>query len=344
MSVSIFLISLLYILKGCNEVSSEPSHLQAEQAQLSQPFFTGELFQSLDHFCGPPLCLLEQVHVFLVLRAPELDTVLQNRIIEWFGLEGTLETIQFQTLCHGQGYLPLDQVAQSLIQPGLEPFQGGGIHNCSGQPVPVPHNTHSKEFLPNIESKSTLFQFNTVTPRPITTLPDKGSLPIFPVPFKYRKAAVRPPRSLLFSRLNNPSLSSQGRCSSPLVIFVGLLWTRSSRSHTFLAHIPFFIHQYPQVLSTGLLAIHSSPSLYPRLGLPRLRCMTLPLALLNFMSFARAHLSSLSRSLWMASLPSRVSTTPLSLVSSANLLRVPSVPLSMSPTKMLNNTGASTDP
>jgi len=44
--------------------------------------------------------------------------------------------------------------------------------------------------------------------------------------------------------------------------------------------------------------------------------------LLNFMRFTQAHLSSLSSSLWMASLPSSVSTTPHSLVSSANSLRV----------------------
>ena len=39
--------------------------------------------------------------------------------------------------------------------------------------------------------------------------------------------------SLLFSRLNKPSslgLSSQGRCSSPLTIFVALLWTLSNSS------------------------------------------------------------------------------------------------------------------
>jgi len=54
------------------------------------------------------------------------------------------------TPCRGQGHVPLDQVAQSSIQPGLEHFQGGGIHNFSGQPVPVPHHPHSKEFLPNI--------------------------------------------------------------------------------------------------------------------------------------------------------------------------------------------------
>ncbi|KAK4815602.1 hypothetical protein QYF61_004817 [Mycteria americana] len=51
------------------------------------------------------------------------------------------------------------------------------------------------------------------------------------------------------------------------------------------------------------------------------------------MRFTWADLSSLSRTLWMASLPSRVSTTPLSLVSSANLLRVHSIPLSVSVTK-----------
>ncbi|KAK4822945.1 hypothetical protein QYF61_023445 [Mycteria americana] len=36
-----------------------------------------EVFHPSDHFCGPPLDLLQQVHVFPVLRAPELDAVLQ---------------------------------------------------------------------------------------------------------------------------------------------------------------------------------------------------------------------------------------------------------------------------
>ncbi|NXV25094.1 SSF1 protein, partial [Cepphus grylle] len=60
------------------------------------------------------------------------------------------------------------------------------------------------------------------------------------------------------------------------------------------------------------------------------------LAWLNFRRLAGSHLSSLSRSLWMASLPSGVST--------ANVLRVHSIPPSMSPTKTLNSTGPSTDP
>ena len=63
------------------------------------------------------------------------------------------------------------------IQPGLECFPGGGIHNLSGQPVPVSHHPHSKEFLPNTQSKSALFQFKTISPRPVTTCPSKKSFP-----------------------------------------------------------------------------------------------------------------------------------------------------------------------
>ncbi|KAK4824151.1 hypothetical protein QYF61_011229 [Mycteria americana] len=58
------------------EVVDAPS-LSAEQPQLSQPVLVGEVFQPSDHFHGPPLDLLQQVHVFCVLRAPELDAGLQ---------------------------------------------------------------------------------------------------------------------------------------------------------------------------------------------------------------------------------------------------------------------------
>jgi len=54
------------------------------------------------------------------------------------------------TPCYRQGLLPLDQVAQSPIQPGLEHHQGGDTHNPAGQPVPVSHHPHSKKFLPNV--------------------------------------------------------------------------------------------------------------------------------------------------------------------------------------------------
>ena len=70
------------VLKGCNKVSPEPSLLQAEPPQLSQPFLIGEVFHPSDHFCGPPLDPLQQVHVFPVLRTPELDAALQGGGVE----------------------------------------------------------------------------------------------------------------------------------------------------------------------------------------------------------------------------------------------------------------------
>ncbi|KAK4828837.1 hypothetical protein QYF61_000894 [Mycteria americana] len=49
----------------------------AEQHQLSQSVLVGEVLQPSDHFCGPPLDPLQQLHVLLVLKTPELDAVLQ---------------------------------------------------------------------------------------------------------------------------------------------------------------------------------------------------------------------------------------------------------------------------
>lgn len=52
-----------------------------------------------------------------------------KEIIKWFGWEGKSKITQFQCPCHDHGYLPVDQVAQ---RPGLEQFQGWGIHYFSG--------------------------------------------------------------------------------------------------------------------------------------------------------------------------------------------------------------------
>jgi len=86
--------------------------------------------------------------------------------------------------------------------------------------------------------------------------------------------------------------------------------------------------------SGELISISFSASLYVCLGLPWPKCSTLHLALFNLVIFMWAHFSSLYRSLWMACLPSTVFTAQLSLVSPANLLRVQSIPLSMSLIKM----------
>jgi len=73
-------------------IRSPCSLLRAEQPQLSQPFLIGEVLQPSDHFCGPLLDLLQQVHVFPVLRAPELDAGLQVR--------------SHQSRVEGQNHLP----------------------------------------------------------------------------------------------------------------------------------------------------------------------------------------------------------------------------------------------
>jgi len=62
------------------------------------------------------------------------------RITEWPGLRRTTMITWFQPPCYVQGRQPPDQAAQSHIQPGLECFQGWGIHSLLGQPVPVCHH------------------------------------------------------------------------------------------------------------------------------------------------------------------------------------------------------------
>ena len=66
--------------------------------------------------------------------------------------------------------------------------------------------------------------------------------------------------------------------------------------------------------------------------------------MLNIMRFTWTHCLSLSRSLWLTSHPSGLSTAPHSLVSPANLLTMHSIHLSISPLKILKSTGPSTDP
>lgn len=75
------------------------------------------------------------------LRQPLQQSLIRRIIIvvtEWIGLEGTLKITSFQLPCHGQGQFPLDQFAQSLIQPGLERLQGWGTTAPPGQPCSTP--------------------------------------------------------------------------------------------------------------------------------------------------------------------------------------------------------------
>ncbi|XP_058029134.1 nicotinamide riboside kinase 1 isoform X1 [Ahaetulla prasina] len=74
------------------------------------------------------------------------------------------------------------------------------------------------------------------------------------------------------------------------------------------------------------------------------KCRTLLFSLLNFILLDSAQCSSLSRSFCNLSLSSGVLAIPASLVSSANLMSSPFIPLSKSLMKMLKSTGPKTEP
>ena len=119
---------------------------------------------------------------------------------------------------------------------------------------------------------------------------------------------------------------------------------------TLLTHILFFFLQKkpkkqknstPKSSSAVWLSVYSSPRLHPCLGLPQWRYTTLYMALLN----SEIHTSpplKFAKVLLVAFFPSSILTTTFSLVSSINLLRIYSIRLFMSSTKMSNNTGHNT--
>jgi len=67
------MIRYLHALIRC----PEPSLLQAEKLQLSQPFLVYQMFQSFHHLCKFLLDLLQYVSVYVVLGRPEWDPALQ---------------------------------------------------------------------------------------------------------------------------------------------------------------------------------------------------------------------------------------------------------------------------
>lgn len=147
----------------------------------------------------------------------------------WVGRE--LQNHLVNLSWHGKRHHPIDHIAQSLIQHGLEHFQGWRIHSSSGQPISVP--LFRKRCLFHISNLNllsfTLKLFSLVLPLQAVI---KCLSPSFLwLSFIYWNAAIRCPWSLLSFRLNSPnfiSLSFQQRCSSPLTISVALLWTWST--------------------------------------------------------------------------------------------------------------------
>ncbi|KAK4829842.1 hypothetical protein QYF61_006852 [Mycteria americana] len=90
-----------------------------------QALLKREVFQPSDHFCGPPLDLLQQVHVLLVLRTPELSTVLQPRIgLAFWHRAGSCPAFHPpapQVLLHRAALNPF--IPQPVLIPGVAPTQ-----------------------------------------------------------------------------------------------------------------------------------------------------------------------------------------------------------------------------
>ena len=99
-----------------------------------------------------------------------------------------------------------------------------------------------------------------------------------------------------------------------------LLQPRILFASTLLAHFQLFFHQDPQVL----LHVAAFKNFFSQ------SVLISEAVYFNFFRFSCACLSSMSRSLWMASLSFVVLAAPLSLISLAKLLRMHLISLSMS--------------
>ncbi|KAK4813629.1 hypothetical protein QYF61_014389, partial [Mycteria americana] len=252
---------------------------------------------------------------------------LPSHITLWVGRD--LYRSSSPTPLQEQGHLQLDQVAQSPVQPDLEGFQGWGIYHLSGQPVPVPHHPHLLAGCYKVSLEPSLLQAE----QPQLSQPVLVGEVLQPSDHFCDPPLDSLQQLHLCLVLRTPELDAVLRDT------VGLLGCERTLS----AHAQFFVHQYPQVLFRRAALKHIIPQPVSKPRIAPTRCRTLHLALLNLMRFTQAHFSSLSRSLWMTSRPSDLSTAPLSLVSSANLLSVHLISLSMSLMKTLNSTGPTID-
>ncbi|KAK4826190.1 hypothetical protein QYF61_006134, partial [Mycteria americana] len=162
-------------VKGLTEVQRDDIHSSslAEQPQLSQPVFIAEMFQPSDHFCGPPLDLLQQVHVFLVLlEAPELDAVLQclRQILTEMNHLGWKRPLRSSspTVNLALPSPPLYHVPKHLIQTAFKYLQEWGLNHFPGQPVPMLDNPFRDKIFPNTQPKPPLVQLEAISSRPIS--------------------------------------------------------------------------------------------------------------------------------------------------------------------------------
>ena len=112
------------------------------------------------------------------------------------------------TPCYGQGRQPPDQAAQNHIQLALNASRDGAFTASLGNLFQCVATLWVKIFflisnlnVPCLSLKPFLLVLS------LSTLINSHSAPCLFAPFKYWKATMRSPRSLLFSKLNKPNLS-----------------------------------------------------------------------------------------------------------------------------------------
>ena len=74
---SLLITTSLQEVVECNNISSEPPLLQTNQTQLPQLLLIRFVLQTAHQLCCPPLDMLQGFDVFLTVRGPKLDTVLE---------------------------------------------------------------------------------------------------------------------------------------------------------------------------------------------------------------------------------------------------------------------------
>ncbi|KAK4825779.1 hypothetical protein QYF61_002342 [Mycteria americana] len=162
---------------------------------------TGEVLQPSDHFCGPPLDPLQQLHVLLVLRAPELDAALQRA-----------------AYAH-----QVELCINPSLRVGYE-ILGWRLNHFPGQPVPMLDNPFSEVKFPNIQSKPLLVQLEAISSRPITCYLEEETDPHLSTTSFQAKQPQFPQLLLIrlllqtLHQLRCPSLDTLQHLNIPLVV------------------------------------------------------------------------------------------------------------------------------
>ncbi|KAK4831181.1 LOW QUALITY PROTEIN: hypothetical protein QYF61_015913 [Mycteria americana] len=194
-----------------DKVSPQPPFLQAKQPQFPQPLL---LRRTLHQLRCPSLDTPQHLHVFLVVRGPKLNTRFEVRPHQ----------------CWVQGY---DQF----------PSPGHTIFDTSQDAIGL--LGHLGTLLVHIQA--------AVNQHPQVLFCQAAFQPLFPKPVALHGVVVAQvfihidemSLSHLFSRLNSPiflSLSWYETSSSPLIVFVALLWTYSSSLQSLSTpHVKFVV-------------------------------------------------------------------------------------------------------